>query len=169
MRQHLDALFAVERTNDTFTAREIWKNKNLKAKFASAVYWQGYIYGLDEDILVCLDAQTGQRKWKDGRFGYGQVLLASGHLVVLGGNGDLALVKASPVTVALWRMIHGKSSGHFRCRYFCSVSGSQLQPQQEHSCAHFASPHGSSPSLPAVPISPGTQQVTVSITVVYAA
>ncbi|MBI3877826.1 MAG: alcohol dehydrogenase, partial [Verrucomicrobia bacterium] len=39
---------------------------------------------------------TGERKWKDGRYGYGQLVLASGHLVILCGDGDLALVKATP-------------------------------------------------------------------------
>lgn len=77
-------------------AREVWRNKNMKNKFTSSVLWQNHIYGLDEDMLVCLDAQTGERKWKDGRYGYGQLLLASGHLVILCGDGDLALVKASP-------------------------------------------------------------------------
>ena len=43
-----------------------------------------------------IDAETGEAKWKDGRYGYGQVLLASGHLIVLCANGDLALVKATP-------------------------------------------------------------------------
>jgi outer membrane protein assembly factor BamB len=90
------AAFEVDRVNDAFEAKELWKNKNLKAKFASAVFYQGYIYGLDEDILVCLDAKTGERKWKDGRYGYGQILLADGHLIVLCANGDLALVKATP-------------------------------------------------------------------------
>ncbi len=68
------AAFQITRSNDTFAATQVYKNKNLKAKFASAVTWQGYIYGLDEDILVCLDAATGERKWKDGRYGYGQIL-----------------------------------------------------------------------------------------------
>lgn len=77
-------------------AREVWRNKNLKNKFTSSVLWQGHIYGLDEDILVCLDAATGGRKWKDGRYGYGQLLLASGHLIILCGDGDVALVKATP-------------------------------------------------------------------------
>jgi outer membrane protein assembly factor BamB len=35
-------------------------------------------------------------KWKGGRYGYGQVLLASGHLIVLSEDGDLALVRATP-------------------------------------------------------------------------
>lgn len=79
-----------------FEAAELWRSKQMKNKFTSSVFWQGHIYGLDEDILVCLDAATGQRRWKEGRYGYGQLLLASGHLLVLCGNGDLALVRANP-------------------------------------------------------------------------
>ena len=79
-----------------FSARTVWRNKFLKNKFTSSVYLDGCIYGLDEDILTCLDAETGQRKWKGGRYGYGQLLLASGHLVILCGDGDLALARANP-------------------------------------------------------------------------
>jgi outer membrane protein assembly factor BamB len=39
---------------------------------------------------------TGERKWKGGRYGYGQVILASGHLILTSDSGDLALVKATP-------------------------------------------------------------------------
>ena len=83
--------------NGVFEAHQVWRNIFLKNKFSSSVLYEGCIYGLDDDILVCLDAESGERKWKDGRFGYGQVLLASGHLVILAANGDLALVKANPV------------------------------------------------------------------------
>jgi outer membrane protein assembly factor BamB len=58
---------------------------------ARSVFHDGYIYGLDEAILACLDAATGEQKWKGGRYGYGQVLLAGDHLVVLAENGDVAL------------------------------------------------------------------------------
>jgi len=30
-----------------------------------------------------MDAATGQRKWKGGRYGFGQVVLAGSHLIVL--------------------------------------------------------------------------------------
>lgn len=86
----------MSRSGSGFAAQELWRNKQLKNKFTCSVLWQGHAYGLDEDILVCLDAATGERKWKDGRYGYGQVLLADGHLIILCGNGDLALVKATP-------------------------------------------------------------------------
>ncbi len=90
------AAVEVNRTEKGFTARQVWRNKFLKNKFSSSVFWQGHIYGLDEDILTCLDAATGERKWKDGRYGYGQLLVAGGHLIVLTGNGELALVRATP-------------------------------------------------------------------------
>ena len=56
----------------------------------------GVIYGLDEGILAAIDAQTGELKWKGGRYGYGQVLLAGPNLIVLTEDGDLALVRAMP-------------------------------------------------------------------------
>ena len=102
----------IDRTKDGFAARELWRNKNLKSKFASSVVWQGYIYGMDEDILVCVDAKTGERKWKDGRYGYGQLIMAGGYLVVMCANGDLALVKASPdqwMELAHFTALHGKT------------------------------------------------------------
>ncbi len=98
-----------------FKATPVWRNKFLKTKFASAVFWQGHLYGLDEDILTCLDATTGERRWKDGRYGYGQLLLASGHLVMLCGDGDLALVRATPARheeLARVPALHGKTWNH---------------------------------------------------------
>jgi outer membrane protein assembly factor BamB len=89
---------ALEVTNPGagYKVRELWRNKNLKNKFSSSVSSAEYIYGLDEDILTCLDARTGARMWKDGRYGYGQVVLASDHLLILSGAGELALVAARP-------------------------------------------------------------------------
>ena len=91
------ALVELKGSGNTFTANTVWENTNMKNKFNSSVLHNGYVYGLDEGILVCLDVNTGERKWKDGRYGYGQVVLASGHLIVTDGTtGDVALVKASP-------------------------------------------------------------------------
>jgi outer membrane protein assembly factor BamB len=90
------ALVEVTGSGNSFTARSVWENVNMKNKFNSSVLHDGYVYGLDEGILTCLDVNTGARKWKGGRYGYGQVILASGHLIVMSDAGDLALVKASP-------------------------------------------------------------------------
>jgi outer membrane protein assembly factor BamB len=109
------AAVEIERTPSGFHARTLWRNKFLKNKFSSSVLHDGYIYGLDEDILTCLDASTGARKWKDGRYGYGQLLLASGHLVILSGLGELALVRATSEghqELARFQAIHGKTWNH---------------------------------------------------------
>jgi len=74
----------------------LWQNKLMRCKFTSPVYRQGYLYGLDEGILVCLDAETGERKWKDGRYGHGQLLLADKHILVLSETGNVVLVEATP-------------------------------------------------------------------------
>jgi outer membrane protein assembly factor BamB len=90
------SLVEVSGAGNSFTARNVWENINMKNKFNSSVLHEGYVYGLDEGILTCLDVNTGARKWKGGRYGYGQVILASGHLIVMSDTGELALVKASP-------------------------------------------------------------------------
>lgn len=105
----------VSRTKTGFQPREVWRNKNLKNKFTSSVFHDGFLYGLDEDILACVDATTGERCWKDGRYGYGQLLLAGGQLIVLCGNGDLALTKAVPQAheeLGRFAAIEGKTWNH---------------------------------------------------------
>jgi outer membrane protein assembly factor BamB len=81
---------------NSYTATTIWENVLMNNKFNSSVLHNGYVYGLDEGILTCLDVKTGERKWKDGRYGYGQVLLAGDHLILTSDKGEVALVKATP-------------------------------------------------------------------------
>jgi outer membrane protein assembly factor BamB len=109
---HGAALLEVARTGDGFTAKLLWQNVNMKNKFNSSVYYQGHIYGLDEAILSCINAETGERNWKGGRYGYGQLLLASGHLIVLTEAGEVVLVKATPeshVEVSRFSAIEGRT------------------------------------------------------------
>ena len=79
-----------------FAVREIWRNNRMKNRFASSVLHEGFIYGLDEAILGCIDATTGELKWKGGRYGYGQLVLTGDRVIVLTERGDLVLVAATP-------------------------------------------------------------------------
>ena len=57
-------------------------------------------------------ATTGELMWKGGRYGYGQLLLAGEHLVIVTERGDLVLVRATPEShqeVAGFRAIEGKT------------------------------------------------------------
>ncbi len=106
------SLIEVTGSGNSFQARSLWSNIAMKNKFNSSVLHDGHVYGLDEGILTCIDVNTGTRKWKGGRYGYGQVILASGHLIVLSDSGELALVKASPdayTDVAKFTALEGKT------------------------------------------------------------
>jgi outer membrane protein assembly factor BamB len=84
----------------TLTAQkpaEVWpRNKNLKLKFNEAVKQGQYVYGLDDGILACIDLKTGERKWKSGRYRYGQLLLWGNKLIVQSETGYVAVVEATP-------------------------------------------------------------------------
>jgi outer membrane protein assembly factor BamB len=98
-----------------FRVREIWRNIRMKNQFTSSVLHGGFVYGLDEAILACVDAATGELMWKGGRYGYGQVVLASGHLIVLTEGGDLALVRATPERheeIVRFPVLDGKTWNH---------------------------------------------------------
>ncbi len=87
---------AVLELADTGPPTELWRSRQMKCKFNDPVVHDGFVYGLDEGILVCLDLETGQRRWKRGRYGYGQLLLVGDKILVQAERGYLALVDASP-------------------------------------------------------------------------
>jgi len=106
------AVVELQPTGQTFAARTVWQNTRMKNKFNPSVLHEGHVYGLDEGILACVDVETGQQKWKGGRYGFGQLLLASGHLVVTTETGDVVLVKATPerhTELARFPAIDGKT------------------------------------------------------------
>jgi len=80
----------------SWVARTLWKNLSMKNKFTSSVLIDGTLYGLDEDRLACVDVETGERRWKGERYGYGQILAAGRHVIILCGNGDVAFIEVSP-------------------------------------------------------------------------
>jgi outer membrane protein assembly factor BamB len=79
-------------------AEEVWRNRKLKASYGCPIAYQGYVYGLDDGILACLDLADGSQKWKAGRgrYGAGQILLCGDLLLILSEAGELALVEARP-------------------------------------------------------------------------
>lgn len=89
-------LVQVSHTDSNWTTQEIWTSKQMKCKMGSCVFLNGYIYGLDDGILACIEATSGKRQWKGGRYGHGQFLLRNDVLVIQAESGELALVAADP-------------------------------------------------------------------------
>jgi outer membrane protein assembly factor BamB len=106
------AMIEVSSAGDALSAREVWRTNRMKNKFSSSVLHDGFIYGLDNNILACMDAATGELVWKGGRYGFGQLLFADGHLVVLTERGEVVLVRATPEgheEVSRFSAIEGKT------------------------------------------------------------
>ena len=89
-------MLKIEKASDgKFGAKELWKNIRFKPKFSNILIKDGFSYGLDEGVLVCLNLESGERLWKDGSYGHGQILLAGDTILVQAESGAVALVEAS--------------------------------------------------------------------------
>ena len=107
----------VTKANGQLAAEELWTSRNLKPDFTDLVTFQGYAYGNDGGITTCVDLKTGERKWKGGRYGKGQVLLLedSSLLLVAAESGDVVLLAATPnahMEVASFKALDGKTWNH---------------------------------------------------------
>ena len=91
------ALIQIKRDDSgTWSTSTVWKSKHLKSKFANMFVRGGFIYGLDDGILTCVDLTTGKRKWKRGRYGHGQMILVDRLLLVMSEKGAVVLLDPNP-------------------------------------------------------------------------
>lgn len=84
-------------------ARRVWKNTNLGTFTGTAVYRDGYLYGLDaggykraNQQLRCISVQDGTISWALPGYGQGSLIAAGDRLIVLSDQGELSVVRASP-------------------------------------------------------------------------
>jgi outer membrane protein assembly factor BamB len=92
-----------------------WQNNRMKTKFCTAVAYGEHVFGLDDGILACVDLETGERTWKAGRYGHGQILRAGGLLIVQAESGDIVLGKLDPKRwheLARIQALSGKTWNH---------------------------------------------------------
>ncbi len=75
---------------------QLWKSMRMKTQFNSVTPREGYLYGLDDGLLACVEIATGERKWKDGRFGSGQTLLVEDLILIQSERGPVILAAAQP-------------------------------------------------------------------------
>ncbi len=108
---------AVARGAEGWTTEERWSSTRLKPYFNDFVVHDGHAYGFDGSILACIDVENGERTWKGGRYGHGQLLLlpAQDLLLVVTEQGELALVAAASdqfTEIARFPAIDGKTWNH---------------------------------------------------------
>jgi outer membrane protein assembly factor BamB len=110
-------LVEVRDSEGKLVADEKWTSRDLKPDFNDVVIYDGHAYGFDNSIFACVDLADGSLKWKDGRYGKGQVLLLadSGLLLVVSETGELILLEATGgghKELAKLKALSGKTWNH---------------------------------------------------------
>jgi outer membrane protein assembly factor BamB len=83
-------------TDGKWSADSLWENKRMKTKFTTAVAHDGYVYGLDDGIMQCIEIKSGRQMWKGGHYEHGQILLAGNTIFVQTEPGPVVLLDTDP-------------------------------------------------------------------------
>ncbi|MFO1020062.1 MAG: PQQ-binding-like beta-propeller repeat protein [Planctomycetales bacterium] len=107
----------IAREGNEWKLSEVWKSNRLKPSFNEFAIHKGHIYGFDDGILCCVDLAKGDRKWKSGRYGFGQLLLLPDveELLISTEQGDVVRVAAQAAKfkeLGKVKAIEGKTWNH---------------------------------------------------------
>ena len=100
-----------------WSVTEVWTSRFLKPYFNDLVCHKDTCYGFDNKIFTAIGIDDGERRWKGGRYGNGQVLLVPEMdlLLVLTEQGEVVLVEATPEEhreLARLQAVEGKTWNH---------------------------------------------------------
>jgi outer membrane protein assembly factor BamB len=75
---------------------EVYYTRNMRNHYSTSVLVDEVLYGFNGSILTAMRFRTGDVLWRHRSVGKGSLVYADKHLYVLGEDGALALVAASP-------------------------------------------------------------------------
>jgi len=90
------ALVRYSQAEDGMVFEQAWENRAIRNSYNVPVYHDGYLYAFSTRFLTCVDAETGETKWRSREPGDGFLILVDGHLVIVTKSGGVHVVKASP-------------------------------------------------------------------------
>jgi outer membrane protein assembly factor BamB len=90
----------------------VWTNTEMVTSFSGSIVMGGYIYGYDGSILKCVN-QEGKPMWNERGIGNGAVAGAGDRLLVMGGNGEFMVLKATPESFDVLSVVPLFEEGRF--------------------------------------------------------
>jgi len=104
---HGSALLKLVPDGDLFGATEVWSSQGgksvLRNEWQTSMLIDGHLYGFDNvgsagpvTHLTCVNATTGERAWRQPRFGKGNLIAGDGKLFISTMKGELIVAEASP-------------------------------------------------------------------------
>jgi outer membrane protein assembly factor BamB len=91
--------FRVKKDGDQWSVKRDWENQNMKVVIGTPTRVGKWMFSPGPGAkcdLVCVDAATGEEKWKEPGLGdYASITAVNDSLLVLSATGELRLVKAS--------------------------------------------------------------------------
>ncbi len=88
-------LLRLAREGTQVKTTEVWTSPRLKGSYSPNVHLAGLVFGFGGQYLLCLDAATGEPRWRQ-KVNAGTLIRIGGHLLVLGEqSGLLRVVEAT--------------------------------------------------------------------------
>jgi outer membrane protein assembly factor BamB len=107
----------VAQDGDSWTVSKVWESSNMRPEYSDFVVHEGHAYGYDVSTFCCIDLADGNRCWKAGHYGRGQVMLLADQslLLVSSEKGEAVLLAANPKRleeIGRFQAIKGKTWNH---------------------------------------------------------
>lgn len=91
------AMVRLASNRGTTTATFAYHSRDMKSHHGGFVILDGYVYGSNEGVFVCMDLESGDVKWQSRAPGKGSLTCVDGMLIVRSESGPVTLVQASPL------------------------------------------------------------------------
>jgi outer membrane protein assembly factor BamB len=82
----------------SFQVSSLWKSQRvLKTKLTNAIVSGDFVYAVSNELLECVDLQSGERRWRaPSRFGHGQILVVNDKILAHTEHGELVMCALTP-------------------------------------------------------------------------
>ncbi len=95
-RDDSSTVVSFSQQDDAANFKETWTDRSIRNSYNVPIYHDGHIYAFSSRFLTCVDAATGESRWRSREPGDGFLIAVGGNLVVITKKGTVHLVEATP-------------------------------------------------------------------------